>query len=58
MEPVPKKVRVEMLEREVIGLDIELRNAYLEVFAVLRRIEVLLELYREVATRLYTERIN
>lgn len=46
------KLRVEMLERELHGVDIELGNAYKEHVALLKRIEGLQVLRREICTRI------
>lgn len=44
MKPIPPKVRVEMIQREIHGLDIELSNIYVQHAAMLKHIEELVEL--------------
>lgn len=51
MQP-SKKLRVEMLEREVHGLDVELSNAYREHVTLLTRIENLQKLRREAVLQI------
>lgn len=52
MQEVPKKLRIEMLEREVHGLDIELSNLYRDHVVLLKRIEHLQKLRRETVERI------
>lgn len=52
MQEVPKKLRIEMLEREVHGLDIELSNLYADHVVLLKRIEHLQKLRRETVERI------
>lgn len=52
MQEVPKKLRIEMLEREVHGLDIELSNLYRDHVVLLKRIEHLQKLRREAVERI------
>lgn len=51
MQP-SKELRVEMLEREVHGLDVELSNAYREHVTLLKRIENLQKLRREAVSQI------
>jgi len=52
VQEVPKKLRIEMLEREVHGLDIELSNLYKDHAVLLKRIEHLQKLRRETVERI------
>lgn len=52
MSELPKKLRIEMLEREVHGLDIELSNLYRDHVVLLKRIEHLQKLRREAAEQI------
>lgn len=44
MQPIPPKLRVEMLEPEVHGLDIEIHNIHLEHAEMLKRMDALVAL--------------
>lgn len=52
VQEVPKKLRIEMLEREVHGLDIELSNLYKEHVVLLQQIEHLQRLRREAVEQI------
>ena len=55
MQEVPKKLRVEMLEREIHGLDIELAELYRQHVILLRQIDGLVELRVGLVRRIEAE---